>query len=194
MAVRLRGTCSEGIASGRRVKCFQDRNAGRGVRGGFLPGGLEASVSRAPVNPATADLVPWGWRERGEGSMLAVVMAKRKQHPGKAGQRCIDWLMDLPPALEKLFQEEIHRYEESRMPIMTNWERMVRTEVLLGGIEVSLEIKFGADGLKLLPEIRELQDVEMLEAVQQAIKTAASPEELRRVWAPERRSRKKRRT
>src|SRR5436305_396482 len=33
--------------------------------------------------------------------------------------RFIDWMMDLPPALEALFREEIHRYEEEkRMPFI----------------------------------------------------------------------------
>jgi hypothetical protein len=28
--------------------------------------------------------------------------------------RFIDWMMDLPPALEKLAEEEIHRFEEDK--------------------------------------------------------------------------------
>jgi len=48
--------------------------------------------------------------------------------------------------------------------------------------------------LRLLPELRALQDRELLEEVLIAIETAASPDELRRIWAPKRRSRKKRRT
>jgi hypothetical protein len=99
--------------------------------------------------------------------------------------RFIDWLMDLPPALEKLFQEEIHRYEEEkRMPYITSFERAAIRKGLLAGIEVSLELKFGAEGLKLLPEIRQLEDHEVLQAVLEAIKTATTPDELRRVWAP----------
>ncbi len=65
---------------------------------------------------------------------------------------------------------------------------------LLKGIEVSLEVKFGAEGLELLPEIRELQDHEVLDAVLEAIKTAATPDAVRRVWTRGRRSKKGRRT
>jgi hypothetical protein len=109
--------------------------------------------------------------------------------------RFIDWLMDLPPALDELFWQDIHQYEEQkRMPFLTTPERLGRIKGLLPGIEVSLELKYGAAGLQLLPEIKEITDVATLEAVLQAIKTAANPEELRRVWAPPRRHKKGRRT
>jgi hypothetical protein len=57
-------------------------------------------------------------------------------------------------------------------------------EGLLQSIEVCLRIKFGPVGVQLLPEIHQLADLSKLDAVLQAIKTAASPDELRRVWAP----------
>jgi hypothetical protein len=99
--------------------------------------------------------------------------------------RFIDWMMDLPKTLDKLFWQEIHQYEEEkRMPFITTPERLAREECLLLGIELSLDLKFGAEGLKLLPEIRSLEDHEVFQAVLQAIRTAATPEELRRVWAP----------
>jgi hypothetical protein len=108
--------------------------------------------------------------------------------------RFIDWLMDLPPALESLFRDEIHQYqEEKRMPHLTSFERLARAEALRKGIEVSLKVKFGAAGSELMPEIRELQDHELLDAVLDAIETAASPDELRRVWT-RRRPKKGRRT
>ena len=50
--------------------------------------------------------------------------------------------------------------------------------------------QFGAEGLKLMPELRELQDHELLDAVLDAIPGAASPEELRRLWTRKRRSKK----
>jgi hypothetical protein len=77
---------------------------------------------------------------------------------------------------------------------MTTPERLARTQELQAGIELGLELKFGAEGLQLMPEINQLTDVELLRAVRQAIMTAASPNELRRIWAPERPPRKKRRT
>jgi hypothetical protein len=76
------------------------------------------------------------------------------------------------------------------MPFMTCFERAGYRRGLLEGIEACLEVKFREEGLKLLPEIRELDDHELLEAVLEAIKTADSPDEVRRVWVPRRRSRK----
>jgi hypothetical protein len=98
--------------------------------------------------------------------------------------RFIDWMMDLPKPLDKLFWQEIHQYEEEkRMPFMTTPERLGRQEGLLKGIEACLEVKFGAEGLKLLPEIRELDDHEVFDAVLQAIRRAVTLDEVRRVWA-----------
>ena len=42
-------------------------------------------------------------------------------------------------------------------------------------------MKFGAEGLELMPELREIQDHELLRKVLGAIETAASPDDLRPV-------------
>jgi hypothetical protein len=102
--------------------------------------------------------------------------------------RFIDWMMDLPAALERLFEQELYQYEEAkRMPYITSVERSGMEkglrEGLLAGIELGLDLKFGAEGLKLLPEIRQVTDVEVLRTIHQSIKTAAAPEELRRLWS-----------
>jgi len=77
------------------------------------------------------------------------------------------------------------------MPFMTIFERVGLEKGLLQGIEVCLKLKFGAEGLELMPELREIQDHELLGAVLDAIPAAASPEELRRVWKRGRRSKKR---
>jgi hypothetical protein len=56
-------------------------------------------------------------------------------------------------------------------------------EGLLRGIELALELKFQAGGLQLLPEIHQIADVDTLEKVRQAIRTATTPDELRQVWS-----------
>jgi hypothetical protein len=109
--------------------------------------------------------------------------------------RFIDWVMELPEPLERSFWQEITHYqEEKRMPFVTIAERVGRekglTEGLLAGIELGLRVKFGEQGLQLLPEIREVQDHEVLRAILQAIATAGSPDELRRVWTRKRRAKK----
>jgi hypothetical protein len=97
--------------------------------------------------------------------------------------RFIDWMMDLPANLDEQFWQEVHQYEEEkRMPYITSVERIGIKKGLLEGIELGLELKFGAEGLKLLPEIRELTNHEVLRAVLQAIKTAKTPDELRQIW------------
>jgi hypothetical protein len=103
--------------------------------------------------------------------------------------RFIDWMMDLPEPLDRLFWQEVTRcQEEKHMPFVTIAERVGREKGLregfLAGIELALELKFGSEGLQLLPEIRAIEDVEMLRSIHQAIKTTASVEELRRIWAP----------
>jgi hypothetical protein len=105
--------------------------------------------------------------------------------------RFIDWVMELPEAQERLFWQEITTYQQEKcMPFYTIADRVAMERALLEGIEVSLKVKFGDQALELMPELRELQDHELLRAVLHAIETADSPEELRRVWTRRRRSKK----
>jgi hypothetical protein len=73
--------------------------------------------------------------------------------------------------------------EKKKMPFMTTPERIGYIRGLLKVIGPYLELKFGEEGLKLVPEIDQIHEVEKLERVLEAMKTAASPEELRRLWA-----------
>jgi hypothetical protein len=77
------------------------------------------------------------------------------------------------------------------MPFITITERMALEEGLLEGIEACLKMKFGDEGLKLMPELRELHDHVLLGKILKAIEPAASPDELRRKWMRWRRSKKK---
>jgi hypothetical protein len=69
------------------------------------------------------------------------------------------------------------------MPYVTSVERIGIKKGLLAGIELGLELKFGADGLRLLPEIQQIQDLAIIEAVHAAIKDAQTPDEIRQVYA-----------
>ncbi len=104
----------------------------------------------------------------------------------------IDWVMSLPQELEDEFWLEVVQYEEeTRMPYITSVERRgiqkgrqqghqegIR-EGLLAGIELGLGLKFGREGLDLLPEILEIENVEQLRAILTGLKTVKTLEELR---------------
>jgi predicted transposase/invertase (TIGR01784 family) len=55
---------------------------------------------------------------------------------------------------------------------------------LLAGIELGLELRFGGEGLKLLPEIKKIEDMDILDAVHEGLKIVDSLEELRRIYEP----------
>ena len=101
-------------------------------------------------------------------------------------------MMELPEDLDQEFYEEIRRYEEeTKMPFVTTPERIGIKKGLaqglregrLEGIQLALKIKFGEAGLQLMPEIAKIEDPGILQKVVQAIETAATPEDLRQIWA-----------
>lgn len=103
----------------------------------------------------------------------------------------IDWVMSLPEELEDEFWQELQQLEESRrMRYITSVERIgikkgrqegIR-EGLLEGIELGLELKFGSQGLNLLPEIQTIEDVEQLRAIALGLKTMNTLSELRQIY------------
>lgn len=56
-----------------------------------------------------------------------------------------------------------------------------RKEELYSGIELALEIKFGNQGLELMPIISQITDLQKLKAIQQAIKTVNTANELQQI-------------
>jgi flagellar biosynthesis/type III secretory pathway protein FliH len=119
-------------------------------------------------------------------------------------------MMELPKPMDELLRDEIREFEKERfMPYVTSVERIGREEGLkdglqqglkdglqqglkdglqqglLEGIEVALKLRFGDDGLLLLPEIRQIADVELLRKIHRAIVAAANPDDIRKVWAGE---------
>ncbi len=105
----------------------------------------------------------------------------------------IDWVMSLPEELEQEFWREVRDFEEEQlMPYITSVERIgiqkgieqsqqQMRQVLLESLELGLELKFGSQGLRLLPEISLLEDVEQLRAIQALLKTATTLDELRQI-------------
>jgi hypothetical protein len=116
----------------------------------------------------------------------------------------IDWMMDLPPELANAFSDDIRQFEEGRkMPYINSIERQILAEsreegrregreegreegrqegeilALRRSIALILDIKFGAAGLALLPDIAKLEDVSILRSLPEAIRAAATLEEVR---------------
>ena len=109
--------------------------------------------------------------------------------------RFIDWVMKLPKELENSFWDQVTEYEEDKkMPYITSVEKRGiekgkregkvegKKEGILELIEVTLEIKFGVEGLEILPEISQIQDLDVLRAVVTGIKTKNTLEELRKIY------------
>jgi len=55
-------------------------------------------------------------------------------------------------------------------------------EGVLEAIALGLELKFGVEGLKLMPEIEAITDLGVLRILEKAIRTAQSPDELRALY------------
>jgi predicted transposase YdaD len=55
-------------------------------------------------------------------------------------------------------------------------------EGLLDAIALGLDLRFGALGLRLLPEIAGIQDVALLRAIAQGLRSAPSPEDVRLIY------------
>lgn len=95
----------------------------------------------------------------------------------------IDWVMSLPSDLEQEFWQQVSQYqEEQRMPYITSVERIGIRQGLLEGIELGLELKFGSEGLGVLPEISRIHDVEQLRAILFGLKTVNTLDELRQIY------------
>ncbi|BAY73279.1 hypothetical protein NIES23_61070 (plasmid) [Trichormus variabilis NIES-23] len=95
----------------------------------------------------------------------------------------IDWMLTLPLDLELEFKREVEQLEAGqRMQYVTSFERIARMEELIEAIKLGLELKFGPEALNLMPEISSLEDVELLRAVRNGIKTANTVDELRSIY------------
>ncbi len=104
--------------------------------------------------------------------------------------RLLDWMIQLPRELEQQFQDEIAQFEEERrMPYVTSIERFALErgrqegleEGLLKAIALGLELKFGAAGKRLLPKIQALHNVERLNALTRALKSAETIEKIKQL-------------
>ena len=63
--------------------------------------------------------------------------------------------------------------------IFREGEARGKREGIISGIEMVLEIKFGSEGLQLMPQISQITDLEQLKVIQRGVKTVNSLEGLR---------------
>jgi hypothetical protein len=98
--------------------------------------------------------------------------------------------MSLPEELEQDFWREVTQLQEDRrMPYITSIERIgIKKGIkqgLLEAIELGLRLKFGDEGLEILPEISEIEDVEQLKAIISGLLTTVNTlDELRQLYQP----------
>lgn len=104
--------------------------------------------------------------------------------------RLVDWMMALPPAEAQRFDADITAFEkEKQMPFITprerEWLAQGQAKGQVQGIQLGLKLRFGADGLALVPRVQQITDPSALEAFLNAIETAPDLDALRALLPPE---------
>ena len=89
---------------------------------------------------------------------------------------------DVRRALEEAAEEGTGLMGTIAQELLRQGEQRGLRKGLLGGIGLALKLKFGLAGTILLPEIYAIEDVAVLQAVQDSIEVAATPEDLRQVY------------
>jgi hypothetical protein len=94
--------------------------------------------------------------------------------------KLVDWLMELPTALQRDYAKQLYEYEEGRhMPYYTGTARIIMLDML----QDLLRDKFGDEGVTLMPAIEALNDGEKYMALNCAIAAATTLDEVRRACA-----------
>jgi hypothetical protein len=114
---------------------------------------------------------------------LILNMRRRGMTPQEVGQWHIyfDWLMRLDDRYDERMMEEVARVEGVAVPSLSYLERRGRRQGFLKAAQIGLKLKFGADGMALLPEVEKVEDLAALEAICDAIEPAASLDDVRKL-------------
>lgn len=86
--------------------------------------------------------------------------------------------------LDSSLVQEIMRWDMTVLRESPWYEEILqrgKREERLSNIELSLEVKFGNEGLKLMPKISQISDLETLKTIQRSILTVESLEELKHI-------------
>ncbi len=92
-------------------------------------------------------------------------------------QQIMRW--DMAVLTESPWYQQILREGEARG--RQEGQQEGRREEMLSGIELGLEIKFGTQGLQLMPEISQISDLNRLKAIQRGILTSNTLSEFRQL-------------
>ncbi len=130
-------------------------------------------------------------RDRNERKVQKLALVQRLYERGLEEQDVInlfafiDWMLTLPSDLEAEFDREVQQLEARQsMKYVTSIERNARKESLLEGIEVGLSVKFGSEGLSLVSDISQIEDIQQLRKILSGIKTVTSVSELQQLYQP----------
>lgn len=92
------------------------------------------------------------------------------------------------PTLEEIWTERGYQkglqygFQQGLQLGIQQCQQEIARQAVITGIEVVLEIKFGLEGLKLLPDIAKIEDISVLRAVLRGVKAAATPDDIRRIY------------
>ncbi|KYC38201.1 transposase [Scytonema hofmannii PCC 7110] len=96
--------------------------------------------------------------------------------------RLIDWMMALPEELERVFDNEMNRYEEEKkMPYITSVERVGMLKVQREYLIDTLETRFGEVPPELMEKIENLYDMPVLKQLHRQAITIGSLEEFQQL-------------
>lgn len=96
--------------------------------------------------------------------------------------RIIDWMMDLPEALGRLFKQQAEQIEqEKHMPYLTSVERLARADMLIGALERRFRTTVPEE---LASRIRRTTDLSLLEQWLDLAYAAATLEEFQQRISP----------
>jgi hypothetical protein len=120
------------------------------------------------------------------GLLLNLAARRLDEDDTRVWYRLLDLLLDLPREIDRSTYLEARRLtREMGMPHVTFadiYEReQGKIEGLLRGLEVALEVKFGAEGLALMPQVRQIEDPTRLDGLLDQVKAAASLDDVRKL-------------